>query len=138
MTPYVLDAFAVLAYFCDEPGGARVRELLDAAMAGQARLVLSVVNYGEVVYISERVGGQAAAEVAILTLDRLPIEIISVERTLALVAAHIKAHHRMSYADTFAAALSLDLDATLLTGDPEFKALEGSIRIEWLPRRAVG
>jgi hypothetical protein len=42
----------------------------------------------------------------------------------------------MSYADTFAAALSQTHNAILLTGDPEFKALEKQklLKIKWLSR----
>lgn len=38
----------------------------------------------------------------------------------------------MSYADAFAAALSKEKKAGLVTGDPEFKALEKEIDINWL------
>jgi predicted nucleic acid-binding protein len=38
----------------------------------------------------------------------------------------------MSYADCFAAALSKQKNAELLTGDPEFKAVEKDIKIHWL------
>ena len=40
----------------------------------------------------------------------------------------------MSYADTFAAALAQINHAVLLTGDPEFKALEEKeiIEVKWL------
>jgi predicted nucleic acid-binding protein len=38
----------------------------------------------------------------------------------------------MSYADAFAAALAKIKNAELVTGDPEFKALEKEIKINWL------
>jgi predicted nucleic acid-binding protein len=38
----------------------------------------------------------------------------------------------MSYADCFAAALSKQKGAELITGDPEFKAVEKDIKIHWL------
>lgn len=134
---YVLDAFALMAYLRDEPGAARVRELLDAAIAQSTYLYLSVVNFGEVVYVSEQVGGRTAAEMAILTLDSLPIETVPVDRPVALIAAHLKAQHRMSYADTFAAALAMSMNAVLVTGDPEFRVLEGLLPIEWIAQRSV-
>jgi predicted nucleic acid-binding protein len=43
-----------------------------------------------------------------------------------------KARFRLSLADAFAAALAKDMKAELVTGDPEFKALEKEIRIQWL------
>ena len=38
-----------------------------------------------------------------------------------LAAAHIKAGHALSYADAFAVAVAQELDAVMLTGDPEFE-----------------
>jgi predicted nucleic acid-binding protein len=38
----------------------------------------------------------------------------------------------MAYADCFAAALARIRNCELLTGDPEFKALEKEIKIAWL------
>jgi ribonuclease VapC len=49
-----------------------------------------------------------------------------------LVAAGLKAHFPVSYADAFAIALAQEFGATLLTGDPEFKAVSHLITIEWL------
>jgi predicted nucleic acid-binding protein len=38
----------------------------------------------------------------------------------------------MSLADCFAAALARDRKASLYTGDPEFKAVEGEVKIVWI------
>lgn len=38
----------------------------------------------------------------------------------------------LSLADAFAAALAKKLKANLVTGDPEFKAVEKEIKIDWL------
>jgi hypothetical protein len=40
-------------------------------------------------------------------------------------AAELKANHAIAYADAFAVATALEFQATLLTGDPEIKPLEG-------------
>ena len=45
----------------------------------------------------------------------------------------IKPEHKMSLADAFAAALAKTKKAELVTGDPEFKPLEGALKgIVWL------
>ena len=64
----------------------------------------------------------------------MPIELVGVETDLHLVrqAALFKAAKKMSYADCFAAALAKTRNAELVTGDPEFKAVEGEIKIGWL------
>jgi ribonuclease VapC len=129
---YVLDAFALLAYLRGEPGAERVRDLLLRARSGEARLYLSLVNYGEVLYISERQGGRPAAEEAIRIIDHLPLEIVPADRDLTFAAAHLKARYPISYADAFAAALAQKLGAVLVTGDPEFRKVEAVVEIEWL------
>ena len=40
-----------------------------------------------------------------------------------------------SYADAFAAALAQEFGATLVTGDPEFRAVESRIAVMWLPNK---
>jgi predicted nucleic acid-binding protein len=54
---YVLDSYALLAYFEAEPGGEQVRKLLEEAGEGKCRLYMCVVNLGEVMYIVERKRG---------------------------------------------------------------------------------
>jgi len=49
-------------------------------------------------------------------------------------AAHLKAHHSISYADAFALALAQQEQAILLTGDPEFQQVASLAAIEWLPQ----
>jgi predicted nucleic acid-binding protein len=39
---------------------------------------------------------------------------------------------RLSLADCFAAALAFIEEAELVTGDPEFKQVEGEVKIEWI------
>ena len=135
---YVLDSFALLAYFGAEPGGPRVEALLASAAMKQTMVYLSVINYGELVYITEREQGAFAARRAIAATDQLPITVTEADRRLTFAAAHIKAHHRLSYADAFAVALTQQMQATLVTGDPEFSAVEGLVAIEWLPQIATG
>ena len=53
MKDYVLDANAVIRYFGvgDGRGGDKVRSLFEQAERNQARLSMSVINMGEVLYI---------------------------------------------------------------------------------------
>lgn len=51
---------------------------------------------------------------------------------LAEQAAAFKAAYKMSLADAFAAALAKQKKADLVTGDPEFKAVENTLKITWL------
>ena len=129
---FVLDSYALVAYLRDEPGRARVVELLRQAEANEANLLLCIVNYGEVLYTIERTQEEAVAQDAVNIIDNLPIKVVDADRWLTFSAAHLKAKHAVSYADAFAAALAMRESAVLVTGDPEFAALEDTIRVEWL------
>ena len=132
---YVLDSFAVLALLGGEPGGEDVAHLLQRAQEGEVRLLMTWVNVGEVAYIVERRWGRGRLHHMLATLEGTALEVVPVGREVTLAAAHIKAEHPLAYADAFAAALALRRGATLVTGDPEFRPLEHTLRIHWLPRR---
>jgi predicted nucleic acid-binding protein len=129
---YVLDAFALLAYLYAEAGGARVKELLQSAADREARVLLSLINYGEATYTVERRRGPAGAQELIGNVEALPLEQVGVGRELVFAAAHAKAYCRLSHADAFAVALDMGQGAALVTGDPELKCLEGLVQIEWV------
>jgi predicted nucleic acid-binding protein len=129
---YVLDSFAVFAYLADEPAAAEVRKLFEAGLTGGARLFMCVVNVGEVFYRYCREHGRAAAEQALRATLALPIRVIDADLTLTHAAAELKAAHAVACADCFAAALARDLDATLVTGDPEFRELGKLVKVKWL------
>ncbi|MCI0421353.1 MAG: type II toxin-antitoxin system VapC family toxin [Acidobacteria bacterium] len=130
----VLDSWALLAFFEDEPEAGAVEELLDQAAREKHRLYLSVVNWGEVYYSTMRKVSQAEAEERAQEIATLPIDVVGVGDDFSLVrqAAIFKAAYRLAYADAFAAALAREKKAELVTGDPEFKALAKEIKIAWL------
>ena len=131
----VLDSWALIAFFEDEPAAERVEKLLVKAGAGTHKLLLCVVNWGEIYYNTMRNVSQEAAELQAKEIAGLTLEIVGVDdKNLALVrqAAIYKATRKLSYADAFAAALAKIRDAELVTGDHEFKQVEGEIKIDWL------
>jgi predicted nucleic acid-binding protein len=134
MATKVLDSWALIAFFEDEPGAEQVEKLLAQAAADKHKLLLSVINWGEIYYNTMRAVSQAAAEQKAQEIAALPVDIVSVgdDLTLARQAAIFKARHKMAYADCFAAALAKLRNCELLTGDPEFKTLEKEVRIVWL------
>ena len=132
MPSKVLDSFALIAYFRDEPGAEVVENLLVNAGRKDSSLQMTDVNYAEVKYsIVKKDGAEAWAEAAKI-LQGLPIDFHSTSRAMADTAADFKARFRMSLAAAFAAALAKEKKAELVTGDPEFKPLEKEIRISWL------
>jgi len=131
-TVRVLDAYSLIAYFEGEAGKDKMFEIFRAARDSGQHLLLSVVNWGEIFYITLREAGRERAERVAHLISTLPIEIISVDLDLTKQAAEFKAIKRMSYGDCFAAALAKLRRAELVTGDKEFRELEGEVRIAWL------
>ncbi len=132
MSAKVLDSFALIAYFRDEPGAELVEGLLVGAGEKDTPLHMSDVNYAEVKYAIVRKDGVKAWGEAARILQGLPIEFHSTNRALADTAADFKARFKISLADAFAAALAREMKAELVSGDPEFEALENEINIHWL------
>ncbi|MGA9526570.1 MAG: PIN domain-containing protein [Terriglobales bacterium] len=132
MPAKVLDSFALIAYFRDEPGAETVEHLLVSAGKKDSPLLMTDVNYAEVKYsIMKKDGTEAWAEAA-KVLPGLPIDFHPTTRALADFAADFKTRFKLSLADAFAAALAKERKAELITGDPEFKPLEKEIKIHWL------
>lgn len=76
---YILDAFAFMAYFENEPGAERVEQILQDVKGGNARACISIINLGEVVYNTERKHGLAKAQDTLALIQEMPIEILSAD-----------------------------------------------------------
>ena len=130
----VLDSHALLAFLRGEAGDDKVAALLEKASERDAPLHMTEVNYAEVKYMVIRKDSAERWEEIARELPTLPIEFHPATRALADLAADFKARHKLSLADAFAAALAREKKAELVTGDPELKALEKQIKINWLDR----
>lgn len=125
MASYVLDSFAMLAFFRNEQGAEKISQLLHDAANEKHELYMTCVNAGEVFYMSRRKEVAAKADIAWNALLQFPITFIDTNLEFTYAAANLKARFSFSYADAFAAALTILKKATLLTGDKEFDALAG-------------
>lgn len=135
MATMVLDAHALMVLFNDEPGADEVEKILLKAEGGSPKLLMSVVNWGEIYYSILRGASQEMAETKAHEIAGMQIELVPVDADdLELVhqAAAFKATRKMSYADCFAAALAKIKNAELVTGDREFKQLARDVKIHWL------
>ena len=127
----VLDSYALLALLRDEPGAEIVAGLLERAGQQNRSVHMTEVNYAEVQYTIRRKDGETVWASIAGELLAAPIEFHAADRRLADVAAGFKARFKISLADA-AAALAKERKAELVTGDPEFRALEKEIKIRWL------
>lgn len=134
MAHFVLDSYAMLAYFRDEDGRTTIEQLLNETVAGKHTLYMSCINAGEVYYMAYRKDGVSKADVVWKALQQFPIHMIEVDMALAHKGAVIKAKYKLSFADAFAAVLTISKKATLITVDKEFNNLvkETNFKVKFL------
>jgi predicted nucleic acid-binding protein len=118
----------------DRPGANRVWQLVRDAEQKSTPLLVSVVNLGEVFYLSWMRGNEEIARKAVSYLSQLPIQVLPVDEPQALKAGEIRALHHVPYVDCLAAALSSIHGATLVTSDNDFEKLGRHFPILWLER----
>jgi predicted nucleic acid-binding protein len=132
---YVLDANALVGLFEDrEVAAAKVERLLEHALREERPLLMSAVNWGEVVYVAWKLHGEVAAREVEARMREMPIDAIAVDRDRASRAAALKQKHSLSYADAFAEELAIERGASLVTADPEFTRMGKTLSVYPLPR----
>ena len=132
MATKILDSWVLMALFNEEPGAGEVEKLLAQASAERHKLLMSVVNWGEIYYSVLRGASREMAEQKAKEIAAMPIELVPADLHQTHQAAIYKATCKMSYADCFGAALAKIKTAEFVTGDPEFKEVEKEIKINWL------
>lgn len=130
----MLDANAVLDFVEDGPGAKRVEQLFKDALHGRNRVLMSVVNWGEVFYHTWQRDGEESARRLLADLSRLPLELVPVDLPQALQAGEIKARHKIPYVDCVAAGLAVLHSAVLVTSDRDFEKLGRRVEILWIER----
>jgi predicted nucleic acid-binding protein len=131
---YVLDANALLTLVAGRPGAKRVDRMVQEAARTGMLLQMSAVNWGEVVYSMRKARGEAEANALARSVEQLPVNIVPVDRDGATRAGELKAMHGLGYADCFAASLAVELRATLVTADPDFRKVGSKLKVEFLPK----
>lgn len=134
---FVLDAWALMAFFLGQSGGETVKAYLRRAAEHDLYLHASVINFGEAYYMTWKKRSQQAAIIAAQTALLMPVEFVPVTPDRALRGAEIKARYshaksQLSYADCLATALAEELSCPVLTGDPEFRQVESLVKVIWL------
>ena len=126
---YVMDSHAILAFIQEEPGHDYVENLLRKAANGHLELHISVINLAEVQYKIIRRDEDPTTELT--AIEAFPLTVAPADPHIPQVV-QLKARYPISLADCFAVALAQDLDCPVVTGDPEFRKLEGVVAVQWL------
>lgn len=124
MKHYIFDSYALIAFFRKEKSWELIQELLIKMSNDEITGWITTVNIGEIYYMISRKNSTKQADLAIEALLNFPIIIVEADLKLALQAANLKATYKLSYADAFAATLTISKKAVLITGDREFLNLK--------------
>lgn len=132
MTPLLFDSYALLRFLQRETGSDRVRQLLAQCRESSTPCLLNVINFGEILYITQRKFGVQVRMQVFIAVQQMGITILPCPDSLVYAAAELKGTYAMLYADTFALASAMAQHACLVTGDQEFSQVEHLVKIEWV------
>ena len=126
MIRYVLDACALIALLQDEQGADIVAAAINAAIHGEAEIIMHKINLLEVYYDAYRLRGKEQAGLMLSEFRKRPVTIYSeISDCVFNEAGRLKATYRISLADSLALAQTIISDAKLLTSDHhEFDSIE--------------
>lgn len=127
---YLFDSHALLAFFQEEKGTEVVAKILRRALKQRLDRLISVINLGEIIYMTKRRFGDNKKVEILGRVHQLGFKILPAPEALVYKAAELKADYPISYADCFALACALEQSAILVTGDPEFKKVAHLINIQ--------
>lgn len=131
----VFDSYAVIAFFENEDGAHEVERLSREVALGTRAAKMSRVNWGELYYIMLRRHGREVLHETLVRLQLMQIEVVPVDEDMTRRAAEIKAENKMSYADAFTVALAMMCQGEIVTGDPEFRAVEKKVPLHWIGKK---
>ena len=135
MKTRVLDSWAILEWLNGRTrAGNTVAALLAGAEAGEARLLMSAINVGEIYSFLRKQVSKTLSESWRETSRTLPVTIEVPTMTDIWAAALLKGDHPVSYADAFAAALAKKHNCPLVTGDPELRSIK-TLELDWIGPR---
>jgi len=132
---FIIDACALIAYFKKETGFETLIQIFDQASDGKISILMHKINLLEVYYGFYRDDGKDNAESVLEDSLTLPITYIDdLGNTFFKEAGRLKAIYDISFADSFALALSSTRGEALITADHhEFDIIEQkeTIKFNW-------
>ena len=129
---YVFDSHALLVFFQKEQGSEVVAEILRKAVKQRQDRLISIINLGEIIYMTKRRFGDNKKVEILGRVYQLGFTVLPAPDPLVFQAAELKAEYTISYADCFALACALEHSAILVIGDPDFKKVEHLVKVQWI------
>lgn len=125
MASYILDTSALIAYFSKDPNAYQIKDYRKTAQ-------LPFVVLTELYYVTFRKFGKNIAEQTMQKIFGWHLPVLMADEKVSLQAGHLKAEFRLGIADSFIAALTLAIDGTLITKDPDYRVLEPHLKLLYI------
>ncbi len=122
---YLLDTSGLIAYLSDEKEAGEVSKVLKKS-------ALPFVALSEIYYIVWKKKGESEADKIYGLIKSWGLPILLPDERIILIAGRLKAVFKLSMADSYIAALSLDKNLILVTKDRDYEILGNEIKILWL------
>jgi predicted nucleic acid-binding protein len=136
MVTYILDSSAILRYLDDQPGAARVSDIIKSHLAGRCEAIISALHWGEVAGITCKFHGRQAMDLALSRLHAFGLAIVSADADRAVRASLVNLKRGIPYVDAFGVELAADSgERVLVTADFDFKPASRDVTIEFLPAK---
>ncbi|MDR0608874.1 MAG: PIN domain-containing protein [Planctomycetaceae bacterium] len=133
--PFILDACALIALLANEPGAENVIKIIQDAIDGDIIVKINQINLLEVYYDVCKIYGEDAANNALETIRKLPIEIIvGLSDEVFRKAGQIKSKYKIPLGDAIAMAECKINNGILVTSDhKDFEPMEKleNLKINW-------
>jgi len=128
----LFDSHALLVFFQNEDGAEVVYNILQKSKEKRMDRLICIINLGEIIYMTKKRFGDRKKIEILGRIHQLAFKVLPAPDSLVYRAAEIKADYPISYADCFAVACAQEHNATIVTGDPDFKNVEHLVKIEWI------
>ncbi len=118
----MIDSWTWIEYFRGSEAGERAREFID----GDEEAVVSTINLAEVYRWIIRFYPVEVAEEKVRAMKHR-CTVIEVTERIAIESAKLKHRLKLGLEDAIILATAREMGAKLLTGDPDFKGMEGVV-----------
>jgi len=129
---FVIDACAMLAYLNNESGSSVIEQVLKRAERHEVKIFITIMDLAEIYHLILKEAGREKAIKSIVLLRNLPVESMTLDESLLMIAGELRMQYPLTLGDAFVAAVAKSMDAKIITGDKDFKAIEKEIGIIWI------
>ena len=136
MKSYIFDSCALIAFFRNENGAEKVKNILLEAASFNSQIIMHNASLAEIYYDAIYNTSKSDADMLMQTISSYPIKMIDkIEMDLIKEIGYFKTTYKVSFADCFVLATARLNNSIVVTSDHhEFNVIEksGDVLFEWI------